>query len=131
MPRGSGVIKNIYSQRGEEWYTSERQKNENWCCKYQKNKSYLDKLDSILSALEPLTIPDILLKKIVLFNRTNISIPLLSLFNLGEENFNILRNILNKRVVGVHYLFRSNFSSKPYKIQMMLVFCTDYCSSLL
>ena len=131
MPRGSGVIKDIYSQRGEEWYTSERQKNENWRCKYQKNKSYLDKLDSILSALEPLTIPDILLKKIVLFNRTNISIPLLSLFNLGEENFNILRNILNKRVVGVHYLFRSNFSSKPYKIQVMLVFCTDYCSSLL
>ena len=64
------------------------------------NKSDLDKLDSILSASEPLTIPTYYLKKP--YSLTNISIPLLSLFNLGEENFNILRNILNKRVLRIH-----------------------------
>ena len=94
----------------------------------KKNKSFLDKLDSILLALESLTISDLILKKS--YCSTNISFPLLSLFNLREGNFNIIRYILNKIVFRVHNLFGSNFYNKPYKISMKLISCPDYCLNI-
>ena len=78
------------------------------------NKSDLDKLDSILSASEPLTIPTYYLKKP--YSLTNISIPLLSLFNLGEENFNIYddTDMLPKKTV----LFNEYLHSFALLIQL-------------